>query len=161
MGDLKAKNGSDYRGYEEIIGQHGFGVMKDRSERFADLCALDILVIGGCVVQHKRIHKATWVSPDLSTKNQTDRVCTGRKFIRSLQDVSMKCEADVASDHTLFTGKLKLKLKRNWTGNRSQRQRYDTTMLLRDTTKQQEFKIVLLNTFQVLEEPLEAQSGRQ
>ena len=90
------------------------------------------------------------LSPDLSTKNQIRR-----KFRRSLYGVYVKRGADVASDHHLLIAKLKLSLKRNWTGDSRQRPRHDTTMLLKDTTKQQEFKIVLLNKFQVLEEPLE------
>ena len=65
---------------------------------------------------------------DLSTDNQTDHVCTGRKFRRSLQDGCVKRGADVASDHHLLIAKLKVKLKK---------------MLLKDTTKQQDFNIVL------------------
>ena len=91
----------------------------------------------------------------MSTENQTDRVCIGRKFRRSLQDVCVKRGTDVASDHNLLIAKLKLKLKRNWAGDSCQRPRYDTAMLLKDTTKQQESKTVLLNKFQVLEELLE------
>ena len=147
MGEFKAKTGSDNRVYEEIMGQNGQGQMDDNGERFADLCALSDLVIGGSVFQHKRIHKATWVSPDLSY-----HVCTGRTFRRSLHDVCVERGADVASDHHLLIAKLKLELKRNWTGDNCQRPRYGTTMLLKDTTKQQEFKKVLLNKFQVLHE---------
>ena len=100
---------------------------------------------------------------DLSTESQTDRVCLGRKFRRSLQDGCAKRGADVASDHYLLIAKLKFRLKRNWTGDSCQRPQYDTTMLLNDTTKQQECKIVLLNKFQVLEELLEEKTinGRQ
>ena len=65
MGDFDAKTGSDNRGYEEIMGQHGLGERRDNDERFADLCALSNLVIGGSVFQHKRMHKATWVSTDM------------------------------------------------------------------------------------------------
>ena len=55
--------------YEEITRQHGLGEVNDNGERFADLCALSNLVIGGSVFQHKRIYKAAWVSPDLLTEN--------------------------------------------------------------------------------------------
>jgi len=69
MGDLNAKIGRDNKGYEEIMGQQGIGEMNDNGERFADLCATTNLVIGGSFFQHKKIHKATWVSPDLHTMN--------------------------------------------------------------------------------------------
>ena len=43
MGDFSAEVGSDSRGYEEIMGQHGLGEMEDNGERFTDLCALSNL----------------------------------------------------------------------------------------------------------------------
>ena len=58
--------------------------------------AFSNLVIGRRVFQRKRIHKATCVSPALSTENQSDDVFMGREFRRSLQDVCVKREADVA-----------------------------------------------------------------
>ena len=69
MGDFNAKIGSDNIGYEEVMGQHGLGVMNDNGERLADLCALNKLVLGVSVVPHRRIHKATLLSPDQSTAN--------------------------------------------------------------------------------------------
>lgn len=87
----------------------------DNGESFADQCATSILIIGGMVFSHKRIHKATWVSPDLNTENQVDRVCISRKFRRSLKNVRVKRGADIASDHHLLSARLKLKLKRTWT----------------------------------------------
>ena len=154
MGDFNAKIGSDNRGYEEIMGKQGLGEMNDNGERFADLCATSNLVIGGSVFHHRRIHKATWVSPDLSTENQIDHLCIARSFRRSLQDVRVKRGADVASDHHLLVARLKLKLKKSWTGGPNQRQRYNTATL-KDTWKQEEFKVTLSNKFQVLEELLE------
>ena len=156
-GDFNTQIGSDNRGYGEIVGQHGLGEMNDNRERLANLCSLSNLVTGGNVCQHKRVHKATWVSPNLSTENQIDHVCIGRKSRRSLLDVCVERE-DVMSDHPLLTVKLKLKLKRNWTGDSCQRPRYDTTMLLKDTTKRQEVKIVPLNKVHVLEELLEEET---
>nr|KAG5691347.1 hypothetical protein BaRGS_033396 [Batillaria attramentaria] len=50
-------------------------------------CALNQLVIGGSIFPHKRIHKATWRSPDHVTENQIDHICISRKFRRSWRDV--------------------------------------------------------------------------
>ena len=96
MGDFNAKIGSDNVGYEEVMGHHGLGVMNDNGERLADLCALNKLVLGRSVFPHRRIHKATWLSPDQSTENQIDHFCISKKFRRSLQDVRVKRGADVA-----------------------------------------------------------------
>ena len=111
MGDLNAKMRSDNRGYEEVMGQHALGEMKVNGERFADLYGLKNLVIGGSSFAHKRIQKATWVSPDLVTENQTDRICVSKKFRRSLQDVKVRLGAHAATDHHL-TARLKLRLER-------------------------------------------------
>ena len=83
MGDFNAKIGSDNIGYEEVMGQHGLGVMNDSGERLADLCALNKLVLGGSVFPHRRIHKATWLSPD----RQKTRL-TVFASVRNLEDRS-------------------------------------------------------------------------
>lgn len=57
MGDLNAKIGGDNRDY-------GNSEMIANGEMFADLCASKRLVIGGNVFRHRRIRKATWISPD-------------------------------------------------------------------------------------------------
>nr|KAG5686923.1 hypothetical protein BaRGS_020732 [Batillaria attramentaria] len=85
MGDFNAKIGSDNTGYENTMGTHGLGQMNENGERFADFCALNQLVIGGSIFPHKRIHKATWRSPDHVTENQIDHICISRKFRRSCE----------------------------------------------------------------------------
>ena len=87
MGDFNAKIGMDNKSYEDIMGTHGLGQMNENGERFADLCALNQLVIGGSIFSHKRIHKATWISPNHVMENQIDHICISRKFRRSWQDV--------------------------------------------------------------------------
>ena len=69
MGDLNAKVGSNNTGYKELMGLQGLGEMHENGERFAELFASNSLVIGGCIFQHKRIHKATWASSDHTTEN--------------------------------------------------------------------------------------------
>nr|KAG5703814.1 hypothetical protein BaRGS_031448 [Batillaria attramentaria] len=86
MGDFNAKIGSDNTGYEDTMGTHGLGQMNENGERFANFCALNQLVIGGSIFPHKRIHKATWRSPDHVTENQIDHICISRKFRRSWRD---------------------------------------------------------------------------
>ena len=55
MGDLNTKIGSDNQGYENVMGVHGLGVMKDNWERFVNVCAANSIVIEGSVFPHKRI----------------------------------------------------------------------------------------------------------
>ena len=88
MGDFNAQIGSDNTSYEEVMAKHGLGEMNENGELFADLCALNQLVIGGSVFPHKTAHKATWVSPDHTTENQIDHVCISKKIRRSLYKTS-------------------------------------------------------------------------
>ena len=52
-GDFNAKIGTDNTGYEGTMGTYGLGQMNENGERFADLCALNQLVIGGSIFPHK------------------------------------------------------------------------------------------------------------
>ena len=67
MGDLSANIGSDNSGNEEVLGRQELGKMNENGEKLADLCAFNNMIIGGSVFPHRRIHKATWVSPDHRT----------------------------------------------------------------------------------------------
>ena len=140
------------------MGTHGLGEMSDNGEKFLDICALNNLVIGGSIFPHKKIHKATWVSPDHTTENQIDHICISKKFRRTLQDVRVKRGADVASDHHLVTAKLKLKLKKNKTETTTNRQKYNVS-LLKGTEKQEEFRLKLSNKYEVLQDLLEGEKS--
>ncbi|VDP36481.1 unnamed protein product [Schistosoma margrebowiei] len=153
MGDLNAKVRIDNTGYEDIMGRHGLGQRNENGERFANLCAFNTLVIGGTIFPHKRIHKATWISPDHTTENQIDHICINEKFRRTMEDVRTRRGADVASDHHLVVANLKLKLKKNWTSGQTALERFNTAFL-RDTDKLNEFKIALNNRFQALQDLL-------
>ena len=135
------------------MGTHGLGQMNENGERFAELCALNQLVIGGSIFPHKCIHKATWRSPNHVTENQIDHICISRKFRRSWQDVRVMRGADVSSDHHLLMTTVKLRLKRFTTAN-STRTKYNVG-LLRDKDTQAAFQISLSNRFQPLQELIE------
>ena len=125
MGDFNAKIGSDNQGYETVMEMHGLGVMNDNGERFMNACAINNIVIGGRVFTHKRINKATWVSPDQFTENQRDHIGINKMFRRS----RVKRGADVASDHHLVTARLKLKLRRNGVEHERRKARYNVDFL--------------------------------
>ena len=73
-GDLDAKIGSDNTGRERIMGRHGLGCPNENGERFADLCPVNDLVIGGSIFPHNTIHNATWISPDGRSSKQIDHI---------------------------------------------------------------------------------------
>ena len=153
MEDFNAKIGMDNTGYEGIMGTHGLGQMNENGERFADLCALNQLVIGGSIFPHKRIHKATWISPNHVTENQIDHICISCKFRTSWRDVRVMRGADVSSDHHLLMTTVRLRLKR-FTNANSTQTKYNVG-LLRNKDTQAAFQISLSNRFQPLQELIE------
>ena len=59
MGDFNAKTGTDNTGYEDTMGTQGLGQTNKNGERFADMCALIQLVIGGSLSltnKYTRLH---------------------------------------------------------------------------------------------------------
>jgi len=153
MGDFNAKIGSENKDYPETLGREGLGTMNENGEFFSDFCARNKFVIGGSIFPHKRIHKATWLSPDLHTENQIDHICIRQKFRRSMQDVRVQRGADAASDHHLVVTKLKLKLKKNHARNKA-RDRFNTNFLSERATAEK-FAVTVKNKYQVLQEILE------
>jgi hypothetical protein len=149
MGDANAKVGADNTGYEETMGKHGLGEMNNNGERFANLCAFNGLVIGGTVFPHKRIHKATWVSPDGNTENQIDHFCIARKYRRTMENVRVLRGADIGSDHHLLMAVLKLRLKRYHNNDGYQQPKYQVSLL--QGNKKEEFRTSLRNKYQPLE----------
>ena len=124
--------------------------MNENGGKFADLCSLNQLVIGGSIFPHKRTHKATWRSPDHVTKNQIDHACINKKFRRSCQDVRVMRGADIPSDHHLLVITVKLCLKKHATATTS-RTRYNLG-LLRNREVKAQFQLKLSNSFQPLQE---------
>ncbi|VDP77836.1 unnamed protein product, partial [Schistosoma curassoni] len=138
--DFNVKVGMDNTGYGDIMGRHGLGERNENGGRFANLCAFNKLVIGGTIFPHKRIHKATWTSPDNTIQNHIDHICINKTFRRTTEDVRTKRGADIASDHHLLVAKMKLKLKKYWTTGRTTSQKFNTAFL-QDTDKLNKFKI--------------------
>ena len=158
MGDFNAKIGSDNQEYENVMGVHGLGVMNDNVERFVNACAINNIVTGGSVFTNKIIHKATWVSPDQVTENQTGHIGISKMFRRLLQDVRVKRGADVASYHHLVTTRLKLKQRRNGVKQERQKAIYNVDFL-KDPRTAEEYKVALANRFKVLQELYDEDEG--
>ena len=153
MGDLNANIGSDNSGYEEVMGRQGLGKMNENGEMLADFCAFNNMIIGGSVFPHRRIHKATWVSPDHRTENQIDHICIGRKFRRSMQDVRVQRGADAASDHHLVLARMKMKLRKREV-KRSTRTQYNVDFL-KDRLTTETFRLTVRNKYEALQDLLD------
>ena len=101
---------------------------------------------------HRRIHKATWVSPDHRTENQIDHICIERKFRRSMQDVRVQRGADAASDHHLVLARMKMKLKKREV-KRSTITQYNVDFL-KDSVVTETFRLTVRNKCESLQDIL-------
>ena len=127
--------------------------MNENGEMLADFCAFSNMIIGGSVFPHRRIHKATWVSPDHRTENQIDHICIGRKFRRSMQDVRVQRGADAASDHHLVLARIKMKLKKREI-KRSTRTLYNVDFL-KDRVTTETFRLTVRNKYEAIHDLLD------
>ena len=149
LGDMNAKVGCVNTGLEQVMGVHGLGEINENGEQLTGFCQSHNLVIGGTIFPHKRMHTATWKSPDNVTQNQIDHICISKKFRRSLLDVRVLRGADVDSDHYLLISDVQLKLKKR-VQEKNPRIKYNTKALQhRDVLDS--FKLELSNKFQTLE----------
>ncbi|XP_058449164.1 craniofacial development protein 2-like [Malaya genurostris] len=112
MGDFNAKIGSDNSNYERFMGRHDLGEMSENGELFAEFCGNNDMVIGGSLFPHRRVYKVTWVSRNSFTEYKIDHICISRKWKRCLLDVRNKRSADIASDHHLIIGEIRLRVAR-------------------------------------------------
>ena len=154
MGDMNANMGMDNTGREEVMGKHGARAdMNENSERWADFCQANELVIGGTLFPHKECHKRTWRSPDGGIVNQIDQLAFSKRWRSSLQDVRAMGGADVGSDHHLLMAKVRLRIAKVRKGD-SGRVRFEVSKL-KDLEVRNTFKLALHNRFEGLQQLME------
>nr|CAB3230289.1 craniofacial development protein 2-like [Phallusia mammillata] len=113
MGDFNAQIDGNRAGWSDILGPFGVASKTNNNgHRLLTICSTNELCIGNTFFNHKRIHKQTWKSPNGKTTSEIDYICICRRWRSALQDVRSCRGADVASDHYLVKGSLKLKLKK-------------------------------------------------
>ena len=107
MCDFNAKIGSDNVGGEHVMDREGLGQINENGKLFVCFSVLCI-VIGGSLFQHKRIHKATWISSDHHTRRTKLTILLPVKGSQDYcKDTRVRRGAVAASDHHLVVGHLK------------------------------------------------------
>lgn len=110
MGDLNAQVGQTT---SECMGRYALKPgASDNGRRLIDLCTDERMVIGGTLFPHKDIHKYTWTSPDMQTRNQIDHICISKELRTSLLNVKNRRGAVLDTDHHLVFAEIRIKLSR-------------------------------------------------
>ena len=84
--DVNAKVGEENWDYDKVMGKDGLGKRNENEERFCEFCVMNELVVTGTLFPPKKIHKATWVSPNRITRNQIDHVLINKKLRDSVKE---------------------------------------------------------------------------
>ncbi|XP_054085589.1 craniofacial development protein 2-like [Zeugodacus cucurbitae] len=78
--------------------------------RLIDFAGARNMVICSTRFQHKKIHQATWLSPDRITRNQIDHVVIDGRHVSSVFDVRTLRGPNIDSDHYLVAAKIRTRL---------------------------------------------------
>ncbi|KAH3730898.1 hypothetical protein DPMN_056897 [Dreissena polymorpha] len=71
--------------------KQGLCEINDNGERFTHMCSTSNLFIKQSVFNYRRIHKAKWMSPDLSKVKNIDPLCITKRVL--LLSSGCKCQA--------------------------------------------------------------------
>ncbi|XP_054091892.1 craniofacial development protein 2-like [Zeugodacus cucurbitae] len=78
--------------------------------RLIDFAGARNMVVCSTGFQHKKIHQATWLSPDRNTRNQIDHVVIDGRHVSCVLDVRTLRGPNIDSDHYLVAAKIRTRL---------------------------------------------------
>ena len=112
LGDMNAKVGRE-EVFRPTIGK--WSLHEETNEnglRLVDFATEKGMVIKGTFFEHKRIHQATWESPDGITRNQIDHCLVDGRHFSDVINVKVCRGANVDSDHYLVVVVLRAHINR-------------------------------------------------
>ena len=112
LGDLNAKIGRQDEWKETVGEQSLHEEFNDNGLRTLDFEISRNMILSSTMFPHKKIHKATWMSPDGVTYNQIDHLLIDRQHRGNIVDVRTYRGANVDSDHFLVLAKLRYRISR-------------------------------------------------
>ena len=129
LGDFNAKVGKEAAFYPAIGKFSLHEETTDNGMRLIDFAAARNMVVSSTRFKHRDIHKATWLSPDQSTRNQIDHVVIDGRHVSSVLDVRSVRGANIDSDHYLVVAKFRTRICRANNARGSTLRKYDISKL--------------------------------
>ena len=106
ISDMNAQIGGDRSRFENVLSPHAYGKYTNNVNHFIQFCAVNNLLMGSTLFQHKGIHKIIRVFSDYKTVTQTDHLAIGPSWrMRVFSRCQVHHGADNCSDHRLVTAK--------------------------------------------------------
>ena len=110
LGDFNAQVGRQDQD-NSIVGNYSVHEESNKNgQRLIMMAATFNLVIGSTKFPHKRIHLATWKSPDGTTENQIDHVLIDARHKTSMMDARTYRGANMDTDHYLVTTRIRARM---------------------------------------------------
>jgi len=106
--------------------------------RLIDFAAQQGMVVKGTFFMHKKIHQATWESPDGNTRNQIDHCLVDGRHFSDVIDVKVCRGANVDSDHYLVVVDVRARISRAGTRRTSATKKF-AICKLKDPIVSEEF----------------------
>ena len=110
IGNWNAKVGSQET--PGVTGKFGLEVQNEAGQRLIEFCQENALVIENTLFQQHKRRLYTWTSPDSQHQNQIDYILCSQRWRCSRRSAKTRLGVDCGSDHELFIGKFRLKLKK-------------------------------------------------
>ena len=122
IGDFNAKVGEREEGEKSAVGRFGFGERNERGDMLVNFCCANNLCITNTFFRQSKENRC-WMceSPDGKTHNQIDYILVSKNLQGSVKNSRAYPSAEVGMDHQLVLANIKMKIKRNTTGDRSRK----------------------------------------
>jgi len=117
LGDLNAKIGKE-KAYESVTEKNTLhDISNQNGEMVCNFAIENNMTVMNTQFQHKTIHKGTWISPDLTTANQTDHILINTNKKKTIQNVQTlrgpSCDSDNFLVKTIIKQRLIITPRRN------------------------------------------------
>ena len=109
-GDLNGHVGKASEGYEGIHGGRGYGTRDTEGERILELASATDMVVANTMFDKRDSKLITFVSREFST--QIDYILIGKSSLKLVKDVKVIAGEEIALQHRLVIGDLRLTLPR-------------------------------------------------
>ena len=114
MGDMNAKVGENQKGWDGVLGAHGYGRRDKEGEMLLEMCSRNSLVIANSIFKKKVKHKITRYGWDGETESVIDYIVVSKEMMPVVRDVKVIPSIALDGDHRLLVATIKAqKLRKN------------------------------------------------
>ena len=111
LGDFNPRIGRILDIWHGVIGHHGVGNMNNSGLRLLSFCSELGLAITNTFLQHRDMHKTTWMHPRSKHRHLIDYIIVRRRDLNEVQITLAMRGAECSTDHRLIRSTLRLTVR--------------------------------------------------